>query len=230
MLQRLFILISASHPSDGMAAEHAGQEKKGHSSHVQAHATHSEQEHASQSAQQNANQTPCGNPSHAKGEWNHPASAAGQASRQWSLWFLPLGIMGPLIGSAVWIIFIVLGMWILKFANLVLQSAFVTLLVNSVIANLQWFFIASLIIGYLDFFAKKFQPAGIYLFPFMNATGATFSAWIVSWIFRAIGTMAGIAFLTDIGVALRANLAIVFAVFLVLGALAIENRWVRFRA
>ncbi len=209
----------ASPERDGKAAhEHDGQAAPWNAS--------PSQQGSAANAGQNANPAQPAQPQPAKGEWKHPWAA--QAGKQWSFWFLPLGLLGPLIGSTVWIIFIVIGMWLLKFANVVLQSAFLTLLINSVIANLQWFFIASLAIGYLDFFAKKFQPAGIYLFPFMNATGATFSSWIVAWIFRTVGAMAGIAFLTDIGVALRANLAIVFAIFLVLGALAIESRWVRY--
>ncbi|MFA6489184.1 MAG: hypothetical protein WCT52_00720 [Candidatus Micrarchaeia archaeon] len=162
-----------------------------------------------------------GNP--AKGEWKHPAAAfAGQAGRQWNLWFLPLGLIGPIIGTAVWMAMIVIGLWILKIMNMALQSALVTMLVGAVLNNLQWFLAFSLAIGYLDFFSRRFQPAGIYLFPFSNALGATFSAWIVAWIFRAIGTMAGVSILFDIGMALRANLLIVFAVFLVLGALAID--------
>jgi hypothetical protein len=161
----------------------------------------------------------------AKGEWKHPAAAfAGQAGRQWNLWFLPLGLLGPIIGTAIWIIMIVIGVWALKLANMALQSAFLSLMASAVLSNLQWFFVFSLVIGYIDFFSKKFQPAGIYLFPFSNAFGAAFSAWIVAWIFRTIGLLAGASVLFDIGVALRANLLIVFAVFLVLGALAIDAR------
>lgn len=161
----------------------------------------------------------------AKGEWKHPASAfAGQAGRQWSRWFLPIGLIGPLIGSAVWMIFIVIGLWALKLVNIVFQSAFIALLANAVMNNLQWFLAVSLITGYLDFFFRKFQPAGLYLFPVSNAVGATFSAWIAAWIFRTIGAMANVPVLFDIGAALRANLLIVFAIFLVLGALMIEGR------
>ena len=161
----------------------------------------------------------------AKGEWKHPAAAfAGQAGRRWNLWFLPLGLLGPVIGTVIWMAMIVIGIWALKLANLALQSQFVTLLVFAVVNNLQWFLAFSLLIGYIDFFAKKFQPAGIYLFPFSNAFGATFSAWIVAWIFRTVGALAGVGFLFDAGVALRANLLIVFAAFLVLGAIAIETR------
>ena len=163
----------------------------------------------------------------AQGEWNHPWAA--KAGRHWSLWLLPLGLLGPLIGSAIWIVFIIIGLWLLKFANAAFQSTFVALLINAVAANLQWFLAVSLAIGYIDFFSRKFQPAGLWLFPLSNAIGATFSAWIVAWIFRTIGTLAGVPILTDIGVAIRANLLIVFAVFLALGALMVEGRRVIWR-
>lgn len=168
---------------------------------------------------------PAGEAAKPKGEWKHPAAAfAGQAGRRFSLWFLPLGLLGPLIGSAIWMVFIVLMLWALKLANIIFQSAFISLLVNSVATNLQWFLVFSLVIGYIDFFARRFQPAGIWLFPVSNAVGATFSAWIVAWIFRAVGTLAGVQILFDMGALLRANLLVVFAVFLALGALMLESR------
>lgn len=163
----------------------------------------------------------------AHGEWNHPWAA--NAGRHWNIWSLPLGLIGPLIGTAIWVVFIIIGLWILKFANAAFQSTFVTLLINAVAANLQWFLVVSLAIGYIDFFSRKFQPAGLWLFPLSNAIGATFSAWIVAWIFRTIGTLAGVPVLTDIGVLIRANLLIVFAVFLALGALMVEGRRVIWR-
>jgi len=129
-----------------------------------------------------------------------------------------------MISSLAWLVFIVAGLWALKFLNAVLQSAFISLLMNSALNNLHWFFVASLATGYLEYFSRKFPPSGLALWPFSSAIGATFSAWILAWIFRAVGTMSSVDALVQIGTLLRANLLFVFIFFLAFGFISVAGR------
>lgn len=157
----------------------------------------------------------------AKGDWFHPKEGWVQAGKGWNVWFLPFGLIGPIIGSMIWLVVIIAGLWALSFANAVLQSQFISLLIGAVGRNLHWFFAVSLITGYLDFLSRKFPPAFPITWPASNAVGITFSAWIISWLFRTIGAMANVAVLSQIGIFLKENLAGIFVLFFAMGLLLV---------
>ena len=150
-------------------------------------------------------------------EWQHP-----QGHKEWrvrSVFFWPfslLGLLGPLLGSIVWMVFLIAGLWVLKAANTVLVSGFITLMIGAVVANLQWFFAVSLFLGYCDYFMKTFQEIAFAVWPLSSSVAFTFSVWIVAWIFRVIGSSAGVGVLSGFGFWLRANLILIFAAVLVL--------------
>lgn len=157
-------------------------------------------------------------------EWAHP----GRWNWHWnSWWFWPfalLGLLGPLIGSVIWVIMIIVGLWVLRAANFVLMSGFISLLISAVSANLQWFFAVSLFLGYCDFAMRRAAGAFWFIWPVSNAVSFTFSVWIVAWVFRVIGSSAGAGALAGIGVFLRQNLLPVFLLVLALGYLLLGVR------
>jgi len=163
------------------------------------------------------------------GEWHFPGETG---ARRQSAWFWPfglLGLIGPLIGSVIWIIFLVAGIWILRLANIVFMSGFVALLIGAVVANLQWFFAVSLFLGYCGYFIRKTPSTAAVLWPVMGAVNFTFAMWIISWVFRTVGFSAGATWLYEPGIFIRANLIVIFAFVLVLGAISMAARQSRMR-
>jgi hypothetical protein len=130
------------------------------------------------------------------------------------LW--PFGMIGPLLSSIFGIIVLIIGLWVLTFFNVILKSAFISLLVTAVSSNIQWFFAISLFIGYCKFFARHFPFTYWVLRPAASAAGISFGAWILSWLLRVLGTYSRNASIVDLGVLLRANLALVFIAALAL--------------
>ena len=155
-----------------------------------------------------------------KGEWTHPGQRQWKEKQGFNYWFLPLevlGLIGPLIGAAVSLFTTIICLWIVKFANVIFQSEFLSLMVASVDRNIAWFFIAPLVIGYCQHFAKRFYVGYLVCMPIGNATGFTFSMWILAWVLRTIGALANVAFLTQVGSGVRENLSLIFALVLLLG-------------
>jgi hypothetical protein len=161
----------------------------------------------------------------AHGTWSYP----GQGNEgHWFGWgFLPLellGMLGPLIGAAVSLIITIICLWALKFTNVIFQSEFLSIMIGAADRNISWFFIVPLIVGYCQYFARRFYAGFALLMPIGNATSFTFSMWIIAWVFRTIGALANELFLSQIGAFLRANLAPIFAIVLVLGYLSVALR------
>jgi|GEM_PF-1202933 len=168
---------------------------------------------------------PASRAAHAEGEWRHPQQDFhAQPNGFGHLWSLPFGLLGPLLGAALSLLLVFILMWVLKIVNVVFQSALVSLMFNSVMANLQWFFAAFLAIGYLGYFSRFSLRAALVLQPFSSAVGTTFFAWMAAWLLRAVGTMAGIGFLSQAGNALGGNLPTIFFIFLALGFVASAMR------
>ncbi|MFA6908104.1 MAG: hypothetical protein WC263_04740 [Candidatus Micrarchaeia archaeon] len=164
-----------------------------------------------------------------KGEWVHPGQrqwSEGRARPGFSYWFLPLeilGLMGPLIGAAISLFTTILALWAVKFANAALQSEFLSLMIGAVDRNIAWFFIAPLTIGYCQHLAKRFYAGYLVCMPIGNAAAFTFSAWVIAWVLRTIGALADVAFLFRIGSGVRENLALVFALVLLLGYVSVAR-------
>ncbi|MFA5929596.1 MAG: hypothetical protein WC861_01830 [Candidatus Micrarchaeia archaeon] len=156
------------------------------------------------------------------GTWSYPGQKEG---RQWfSKWFLPLeilGLLGPLIGAAISLFISIACLWAVKLANVIFQSEFLTLMVGAVDRNIAWFFIVPLIIGYCQHMAKRFYAGYLACMPIGNAAAFTFSMWTIAWVLRAIGTLANVAFLFQIGAGVRENLALIFALVLMLGYVSV---------
>jgi len=161
-------------------------------------------------------------PHKASGVWHHPKWAGewerARHNNWWgNSWMLPFGLISPLIGAAFSLAFTILSLWILKLANVAIQSQLASMIISAVSANIWVFFAFSLATGYLDFLSKRSVISFMALTPISSAGSITFSAWILAWLFRAIGGLASVQFLSDAGIVLRQNLIPVFVLFLALG-------------
>jgi len=170
------------------------------------------------------------------GTWSYPGK---ENERQWknaskprffNWWLLPLeirGMLGPLIGAVVSLVITILCMWIAKFANVIFQSEFLSMMIGAVDRNIMWFFIAPLAIGYCQYLAKKFYVGHLLFLPLGNAVGTTFSIWIIAWVIKTIGAISGVALLFQIGTLARASLPFIFALVLLLGYWSVAFRHLR---
>ncbi|MCX6771940.1 MAG: hypothetical protein NTX79_07845 [Candidatus Micrarchaeota archaeon] len=158
------------------------------------------------------------------GTWSYPGEGK---QRQWlNWWFLPLeimGMIGPLIGAVVSLIVTIICLWIVRLVNIVLQSQLAALMIEAVDWNIAWFFVVPLVIGYCQYFARRFYAGYLVCMPIGNAAGFAFSTWIIAWVFRAVGTLSSIAFLYQIGAGLRENLLLIFALVLLLGYVSVAR-------
>jgi hypothetical protein len=132
-----------------------------------------------------------------------------------------LGMLGPLFGACISMMLLVAMLWALSFANLLLQSIFITLLIAAVERNLVWFFAFFLLASCCDFFARRSHAGYVILQPVRNAAGFAFSIWMISWVIRTFGALAGAAMLSQIGIALREGLFAIFLLVLALGYLSV---------
>jgi hypothetical protein len=119
---------------------------------------------------------------------------------------------------------VVLMVWALAFANAIFQSTFISLMIAAVERNLHLFFTCSLVMGYCDYFARRFFAGYALLWPVGNAVGTTFFMWIIAWVFLTVGALANVLFLSQIGTLLRENLPSVFVLVLLLGYLSVAAR------
>jgi hypothetical protein len=163
-------------------------------------------------------------PGKVNGEWefasngksNHDHSH--RRSGSWGGWWsLPFGMLGPIFASLLGIVVIIIGIFSLKLVNVLFQSALISLFISSVSANLHWFFIFSLFMGYCDFFIRRSYFFYMLLSPAGNAASFTFACWIIAWIIKVVGLFAGIAVLGQIAALMRANLLAIFAAILAIG-------------
>jgi hypothetical protein len=155
-----------------------------------------------------------------QGVWSHQGTQEWQRTRKsgfGSWWFLPLGLLGPVLGSIIGIVLIIFGLWALKFINILFQSALIALFISSVSANLHYFFAFSLFAGFCEYFIRRSYFSYLILWPISTAASFAFSAWVLAWIFRAIGTFSNASMLYGVGAFLRLNLAGIFLAALALG-------------
>lgn len=165
-----------------------------------------------------------------KGEWTHPGQQQWKedSGKRWfNWWLLPLeilGMIGPIIGALVSLFITLLCIWMLQSVNIILQSELISLMAAAVYRNLAVFFAAPLVIGYCQYFAKRFYLGFALLWPVGNAVGFVFSMWIIAWLLRTVGTFANVLLVSQIGIALRENLLPIFIVVLALSYLSVAAR------
>jgi len=135
--------------------------------------------------------------------------------RDW--WFFSFGFIGPLIGSIIGIIFLALGLWVLKFVNLPLNSTFITSLSDFIMTKMHWFFAFFLFFGYSDYFSKRYQKTFWIVSPIFNSIGIVIVIWVVTWLLNLINNFANSSVISFVSKFLYLNLSGIFFVFFVLG-------------
>jgi len=165
-----------------------------------------------------------------KGEWTHPGQRQWRedSGKRWfSWWLLPLeilGMIGPIIGAAISLLITLACVWMLQAVNIIFQSELLSLMAAAVYRNLAVFFAVPLVIGYCQYFAKRFYLGFALLWPVGNAAGFAFSTWIIAWLVRTVGAMANVPLLVQIGAFLRESLLPIFMAVLALGYLSVLAR------
>ena len=150
--------------------------------------------------------------------------------RRFEIWWLrSFGLVGPLIGSIVGIVFLAIGMWLLNLANLILLSTFVTNITNFVLSNIHWFFAIFLFSNYSEYLEKRYPKPYWTIAPIMTSTKIIIGLWIFAALLNIINYSVNISILVTISSFIMTNLAAVFMVFLVLGyvMLIIGFSWFR---
>lgn len=132
-------------------------------------------------------------------------------------WFTTLGFVGPFIGSIFAFICLVIGIWVLNFFNIVLQSSFISLLTGVVLRNIHWFFAAFLFFGYDDYFTKRYHNIYWIVKPITGSVGVLFVLWIAIWLLNTINIPVNSNLITKVSNFLSVNFWGIFVLFVVLG-------------
>jgi hypothetical protein len=135
--------------------------------------------------------------------------------KEW--WFFSLGFIGPFIGSIFGIICLVIGIWVLNFFNVALQSNFISLLTNSVFQNIHWFFSAFLFFGYDDYFTKRYRQIYWIVKPVTGGIRILFVIWIAVWVLNTINISANSRLLAAVSNFLSINFWGIFVLVVLIG-------------
>jgi len=160
-----------------------------------------------------------GKPRQAQGEWVHPWQE--QEGWGWRVWLWPIGLLGPLIGSAISIVVLVAILWLLKSINMILQSLFISQLIGAATANIAWIFGFFLFTSYAKFLMMHSRAAYMSLHPLSEAVSTTFVAWVLGWLLRHAGDAMSVPMIGTLGKALSASLVYIFAFVLILSYLGL---------
>jgi hypothetical protein len=136
-------------------------------------------------------------------------------------WFGTFGLVGPLIGSIIGIVFLGIGIWLLNFINLVLGSSLIGAVSNFLFLNLEWFFLIFIFSGYNDYFSKKFPESYWIVSPIMTSASIVIALWIFIWVLNIVNTVPKNTVIAAISTFLSTNLQALFVLFLVIGYVAV---------
>ena len=140
---------------------------------------------------------------------------------EYDWWFRTFGLIGPLFGSILSIIFLAFVIWMLGLINLPLGSGFISIISEFLFKNLHFFFAAFLFFGYSDYLSKKYSKTYWIISPIVTGIGIIIIIWIGIWILNLINSYAGIGLITSLTQFLSLNLGAIFFIFLVLGYLIV---------
>ncbi|MFA5357845.1 MAG: hypothetical protein WC308_02885 [archaeon] len=136
-------------------------------------------------------------------------------AKRFYLWS-PFGLLGPVIGSIIGIIVLVIGIFLLNFFNIFVGSTFISAFSSFLSGNIQWFFLISLFFGYGKYVSRLVYPIGWLLSPLLGSAGFTFALWIIAEILKATNVSAQISFIGSASNFIINNLLPIFLVLLVL--------------
>lgn len=136
-------------------------------------------------------------------------------SAKW--WFGAFGPVGPLIRSIIGILFLAIGILLLNFINMSLNSVFIYVISNFLLSNLYLFFALLLFFGYSDYFSKKFSNVFWVVSPITTAIAIIFILWIAANVLNLINLYISNTLIASVSIFIINNLQGIFMIFLVLG-------------
>lgn len=139
----------------------------------------------------------------------------GESGRNW--WFRTFGFVGPLIASIVGIVLLAVGIFVLKFVNFILGSAFILALADFLYANIALFFAVFLFTNYNEYFSRRFWKTYWMISPIMTGVSLVVAFWIIAWMITLINIVPKLAVLNTIANLINANLLTLFVVVFALG-------------
>ncbi|VVB75110.1 Uncharacterised protein [uncultured archaeon] len=129
----------------------------------------------------------------------------------------PLGVIGPLAGSIVGIVVLIIIVAIVNWLNLGLGSTFLSALTGFVMNNLPWFFAAGLIFNYAKYISRLMGHFKHFFRPVITSAAIAFVAWLIGAVFMAVNVSAQDPFIASVSYSLSTHVLEIFLVFLVLG-------------
>lgn len=150
-------------------------------------------------------------------------------SREWgkrwdNWWFGTFGFVAPLISSIIGIMLLAFGIVLLDFIYLYVRSSFILAVSDFIFTNLHWFFAASLLFGYSNYFSKMYNKTYWIVSPIIHSTGIVIVIWILIAVLNLINEYAMSNFIAVVSNFLYSNLLGIFFVLVILGYI-----WVIFR-
>ena len=130
--------------------------------------------------------------------------------------FRVFGIVGPLIGSIVSVIFLALFAWILNFINLGLSIYLIASVTSFITSNMHWLFALFLFFGYSDYFSRRNKKTFWIVAPFVGSIVMLFVLWISIWALDTINLSANSIFLAYLSNSLYSNMIPIAFAFIVL--------------
>lgn len=132
-------------------------------------------------------------------------------------WFRTFGFVGPFVSGVFGFVCLVVGIWILSFVNVTLQSSFISLLTSAILRNLHWFLVASLFFAYDDYFEKMHRHNYWIVKPVTGGLRLVFIMWIGIWLLKAANAYSSSHLVTAVVGFLAENFWGIFVLFVVLG-------------
>ena len=130
--------------------------------------------------------------------------------------FSVFGIVGPLVGSVIGVLFLTFFVWILKFINLGIGSSLISSVINFVLGNMHWLFALFLFLGYNDYFSKRNKKTFWIVAPFVGSIVMLFVLWMAIWTLDTINLSANSIFLAYLSNSLYSNMVPIAFAFIVL--------------
>ena len=136
----------------------------------------------------------------------------------WSHWWLEaFGVAGPIVASIIGIVFLAIGIFVLRFVNFFLGSTFLSALAIFLYANIGLFFVIFLFSSYNEYFHRRHWRHYWIVEPIAVAISITIAFWILSSFLYLVNTVPKVGTLIAIADFLSSNLMTIFVAVVVVG-------------
>jgi phage shock protein C len=144
---------------------------------------------------------------------------------EWDTWFhRTFGPVGPIISSIFGIVILGLLVWILGIVNIPIGSSFLGRMESFLFNNMGLFFMIFLFFSFTSYLSRAYPRAYFPFSPITLAAGITIAFWLASEAISIANLSMGIIFISSTVVFIQANLAGLFAFFLILAYITFAIR------